>query len=142
MTTDNSGLNAFNTFQLDSQSSEGYFKTLGKLIDAPVNVNQLYTSSIINKDQLVDMSSIFAKAEVHRRRIELEKRNKDKPKSKQKEITFDNRSYSEIQAIYMLSLSPSQNGQSRSEIVQSLVGQFVPNISGFGVSRRKQKPNE
>ena len=113
-----------------------------RLIDAPVNVNQLYTSSIISKDQLVDMSSIFAKAEVHRRRIELEKRNKDKPKGKGKEITFDNRSYSEIQAIYMLSLSPSQNGQSRSEIVQSLVGQFVPNISGFGVNRRKQKPTE
>ncbi len=130
------GLNAFGGFTMDSQDGQGFFKTSRLLIEPPDVIDNLYSSSILDGQQLMDAALIMAKAQTTRNRIN----NKNKPKDgkdnlkegskkKYKPLSFDDRTYSETQALYLMMLSPSKDGTARNQLVGALTGNFIPTIT-------------
>jgi hypothetical protein len=130
------GLNAFSGFTMDGQDGQGFFKTSRLLIEPPDVIDNLYSSSILDGQQLMDAALIMAKAQTTRNRIknkENKKRDKENlqqgSKKKYKPLEFGDRTYSETQAIYLMMLSPSKDGTARNQLVGALTGNFIPTIT-------------
>jgi len=131
------GLNAFNGFTMDAQDGQGFFQTSRLLIDPPDVIDSLYSSSILDGQQLMDAALIMAKAQTTRNRIKnkenakkLAKESlKEGSKKKYKPLEFGDRTYSETQAIYLMMLSPSKDGTARNQLVGALTGNFIPTIT-------------
>tara|TARA_B100000131_G_scaffold319963_2_gene366939 strand:- start:2328 stop:2792 length:465 start_codon:yes stop_codon:yes gene_type:complete len=134
--TGDEGLNAFSGFTMDSQDGQGFFKTSRLLIEPPDVIDNLYSSSILDGQQLMDCALIMAKAQTTRNRIKNQQIAKDHKenlnegsKKKYKPLEFGNRTYSETQAIYLMMLSPSKDGTARNQLVGALTGNFIPTIT-------------